>query len=123
MICLVTVTCMIHGDYRTQKTKNIRGVKRNPFVARRLDNKLTNFMLFDKTIECNIHSIVSTDHRECSVLIKFAEIERGPGYWKFNNSLLKDLAYVNQISTLIDNHATGLENKSDYKIEWELLKV
>ena len=27
------------------------------------------------------------------------------------------------INTLIDNHAAGLENKSDYQIEWELLKV
>ena len=80
-------------------------------------------MLFDRTIECNIHSIASTDHRGCSVLIKFAEIERGPGYWKFNNFLLKDLAYVHRINTLIDNHTAGLENKSDYQIEWELLKV
>ena len=80
-------------------------------------------MLFDKTIECDIHSVASTDHRWCSVLITFAEIERGPGYWKFNKSLLKDLAYVNQINTLVDNHAAGVENKSDYQIEWELLKV
>ena len=77
---------MIHGDYSTQKTKN------TPFVARRLDYILTNSLLFDKTIKCNIHSIASTDHRGSSVLIKFAEIERGPGYWKCNNSLLKDLA-------------------------------
>ena len=84
---------------------------------------MTNSMLFDKTTECNIHSVTSTDHRGCSVLIKFAEIERGPGYWKFNNSLLKDLAYVSQINTLIDNHAAGLENKFDYQIQWELLKV
>ena len=27
------------------------------------------------------------------------------------------------INTLIDNHAASLENKSDYQIEWELLKV
>ena len=71
----------------------------------------------------NIHSIAATDHRGCSVSIKFTEIERGPGYWKFNNSLPKDLAYVNQMNTLIDNHTAGLENKSDYQIEWELLKV
>ena len=80
-------------------------------------------MLFDKSIECNIHSVASTDHRGCSLLIKFAEIERGPGYWKFDNSLLKGVAYVHRINTLIDNHAAGLENKSDYRIEWELFKV
>ena len=124
MICLVTVTCMIHGDYLFHpEDKGYTWCKKNPFVARRLGYILTNSMLFDKTTECNIHSVTSTDHRGCSVLIKFAEIERGPGYWKFNNSLLKGLVYVNQINTLIDNHAAGLENKSDYQIERELLKV
>ena len=33
------------------------------------------------------------------------------------------MAYVHRINTLIDNHTAGLENKSDYQIEWELLKV
>ena len=80
-------------------------------------------MSFDKTIECNIHSVASTDHRGCSVLVKFAEIERGPGYWKFNNSLLKDTIFVNQMNTVTDNHAAGLDSKSDNQLEWELQKV
>ena len=80
-------------------------------------------MRFDKTIECNIHSVASTDHRGCSVLVKFAEIERGPGYWKFNNSLLKDSIFVNHMNTVIDNHTAGLDSKSDNQLEWELLKV
>ena len=33
------------------------------------------------------------------------------------------MAYVNRINTLVDNYAVGLENKSDYQIEWELLMV
>ena len=49
-------------------------------------------MFFDKTIECNIHSVASTDHRGC-VLVKFAEIERGPSYYKCNNYLLKDFIF------------------------------
>ena len=80
-------------------------------------------MCFDKTIDCNIHSVASTDHRGCSVLVKFAEIERGPGYWKFNHSLLKDSIFVNQMNTIIDNHTAGLDSKSDNQLEWELLKV
>ena len=117
--------CDLHDTWRLfhPEDKEYTWCKKNPFVARRLDCILTNSMLFDKTIEWNIHSVASTDHRGCSLLIKFAEIERGPGYWKFNNSLLKDLAYVHRINTLIDNHTAGLENKSDYQIEWELLKV
>ena len=88
-------------------------------------------MCFDKTIECNIHSVASTDHRGCSVLVKFAEIERGPGYWKFNKSHLKYPISVNQMNTVTDNHTAGLDSKSDdgldsksdNQLEWELLKV
>ena len=73
-------------------------------------------MFFDKTIECYIHSVASTDHRGCSVSVKFAEIERGPGYWKFNNSLLRDSIFVNQMNTVINNQTAGLDSKSD--ISW-----
>ena len=89
--------CDLHDTWRLfhPEDKEYTWRKKNPFIARRLDYILTNSMLFDKTIECDIHSVASTDHRSCSVLITFAENERGPGYWKFNKSLLKDLAYVN----------------------------
>ena len=33
-----------------------------------------------------------------SVLVKFAEIESGPGYCKFHNSLLTDSIFVNQMN-------------------------
>ena len=112
---------MIHGDYFTQKAKNIHGVKEIHLLLE--DYILTKSMCFDKTIECNIHSVASTDHRGCSVLVKFAEIERGPGYWKFNNSLLKDSIFVNQMNTVIGNHTASLDSKSDNQLEWELLKV
>ena len=38
---------------------------------------------------------------DVSVLVKFAEIEKGPGYRKFNNFLLKDstLNFVNQMKS------------------------
>ena len=35
-----------------------------------------------------------------SVLVKFSETERGPGYCKFNNSLLKDSIFVNQMNAV-----------------------
>ena len=69
-------------------------------------------MCFAKTIECNIHSVASTDHRGCSVLVTFTKIERGSGHWKFYNSLLKDSIFV-KMNTVIDNHTAGLDSKSD----------
>ena len=117
--------CDLHDTWRLfhPEGKEYTWCKGNPFVARRLDYILTNSMCFDKTIECNIHSVASTDLRGCSVLVKFAEIERGPGYWKFNNSLLKDSIFVNQMNAVIDNHTAGLDSKSDNQLEWKFLKM
>ena len=97
--------------------------KKYPFIARRLDYVLMNDELFDKTIESYLISIPYSDHRGCVALIKIANIERGPGMWKFNNSLLKDIEYVTGINSLIGKHTSGIEEDSDSQMEWELLKV
>ena len=56
-----------------------------------LDDYSDKLNVFDKNIDYNIHFLASTGHRGCSVLVKFAEIKGGPGYWNFSNSLLKDV--------------------------------
>ena len=109
---------MIHGDYFIQKAKNIHDVKKKKKKKKKICCKKTFFFFFFffffyKIIECNIQSVASTDHRGCSVLFKFAEIERGPGYWKFNKSHLKYPISVNQMNTVTDNHTAGLDSKSD----------
>ena len=103
--------------------KEFTWFRNNPFIARRLDYVLTNANLFDKTIDCNIHSVPSTDHRGCSILIKFSNIERGPGLWKFNNSLLNDPKYVSEMNSLIQDFTSEIVEHTDYQMEWELLKL
>ena len=44
-----------------------------------------------------------TDHSGIILKIKLQENERGIGYWKFNNSLLKDTNYVTTVKTVIDD--------------------
>ena len=63
--------CDLHDTWRLfhPEGKEHTWCKKNPFVARRLDYILTNSMFFDKTIAYNIHSVVSTGHRGCSVLV------------------------------------------------------
>jgi hypothetical protein len=54
-----------------------------------------------------VNSDISTgyrsDHTNVSVCLNINEIERGRGYWKFNNSLLKDIEYVNLVKSTIEN--------------------
>ena len=52
--------------------------------------------------------------------IKLAQ-DRGPGIWKFNNSLLNDTNYINLIQTLIHEH-TQHNNNTNAQLQWEIIK-
>ena len=71
--------------------------KRSPFAARRLDYIWTSSTVFDKT-RVQYYFGPSVNHRGCGIVILLSEIVKGPGYWKFNNSLLEDITYVNQMN-------------------------
>ena len=94
--------------------------QRNPFVARRLDYFCTSSDVFDKVLNCDIVSVPFSDHRGCSVQIKVSETVRGNGYWKFDNLLLEDIEYVDEMNNLIESF-TG--DGVDSQTEWELLKI
>ena len=76
--------------------------KRNPFAARRLDYIWTSSTVFDKT-RVQYYFGPSVSHRGCGIAILLSEVVKGPGYWKFNNSLLEDITYVNQMNEEIDS--------------------
>ena len=63
-----------------------------------------------------------TDHSIVQIIFNPNTSQKGPGYWKFNNTLLRNIDYVNGINTLIE---IELENSKDRtpKEQWELLKL
>ena len=66
---------------------------------------------------------VKSDHK--SVLLKSnqeKEIKFGPGYYKFNNSLLKDKTFVTKMTNLINEKKKEHQNIADKQILWDLLK-
>ena len=69
----------------------------------RLDYFLISEELFQYVIDCSILSGYRTDHSGVLLKLKLQENERGRGYWKFNNSLLKDTGYIKIVKdTIID---------------------
>lgn len=55
-----------------------------------------------------------TDHNSILLKLKFQEGERGPGYWKFNNMLLKDKEYVKIVKkTISEVKQTYVINEND----------
>ena len=64
---------------------------------------------------------ISTDHSMVTLSMTFNPSQRGPGYWKFNTSLLRDKNYVDKINNLIDIEMN--QTHSTKKLEWEMIKL
>jgi len=71
------------------------------FVSNRPSNRI-----YESKIIPNIYS----DHSAVVLSISFSEHEppRGPGFWKFNNSLLSDTKYVELLNFLIPEFAKSI---------------
>ena len=103
------------------KTKDFTWHRQNPFIARRLDYVLcTNFNL-PQIINVEHTYIPCSDHKAVVLKLKTEQFNRGPGIWKFNNSLLNDGLFINEINTFIETFITENSHK-EASIKWELLK-
>ena len=69
----------------------------------RLDFFIVTEDMFTLVHDSDIVPGYRTDHSGIILKIKLQENERGRGYWKFNNSLLKDTNYVTTVKTVIDD--------------------
>jgi len=86
--------------------KNVRRFtwrQTRPFKQSRLDFFLISEELLNFVKNTNILPGYRTDHSLVSINFCFSDLDRGKGYWKFNNSLLKDLDYVNLVKSTIKN--------------------
>ena len=51
-----------------------------------------------------------------------AQAKRGPSYWKFNNSLLKDNNFIDQMKERIEGLLSNNTLAEDPRVNWDLLK-
>ena len=108
---------LFHSD-----EKEFSWSRKNPFLARRLDYLFTSDNIFDTCILCDMVSYSFTDHRSVEIKYSLSNMKRGPSYWKFNDSLLKDKVYLDQMNIFLDNYfqtTVGLEDQ----LRWDLCKV
>ena len=68
----------------------------------RLDYFLINFDTFVHLDDCQIVPGYRSDHSGVLLKLDFFEQARGKGYWKFNNSLLKDKKYIKIVKDTIN---------------------
>jgi exonuclease III len=89
----------------------------SPLKQSRLDFFLISSELNTKLASCDIKPGYRTDHSMVDLQLDFNQVERGVGYWKFNNSLLIDAIYVDQVKTtireIVDRYAASPYQRSN----------
>ena len=78
---------------------------------------LISKMLNDSTNKCKILYAPETDHSAILIHIKSEELKhkRGPGFWTFNQSLLKDKTYVTKLRAEIPKFNKKYKDVNDFK--------
>ena len=75
--------------------------------------------------DCKIIPNIHSDHSALalSVLFDESELPRGPGFWKFNNSLLSDTNYVQLLTFQFPEFAKKHQQVKDKGLHWEMIKM
>ena len=91
-------------DVWKEKNPHIDGftwTKRNPLKYGRLDRLYVQEHLINHVTTARIHAGYRSDHNIVSLNIKEPQKARGPGLWKFNESLLDDEVYIELVKQVI----------------------
>lgn len=97
--------------------------RQNPPVACRLDYWLVSASIVKNVVSVKINESIGTDHKLIQIKQKYeGENLRGPGFWKFNNSLLEDGKYKLELKKVIERKKEEHKNIQDARVKWDLLK-
>ena len=95
---VINVWRVLHADEKAYTWS-----KAQPFIARRLDYCFVSDNVMQSYVSCDIVSLPNTDHRAVTLRLSTSSFVRGPGYWRFNNSYLKDPVYVDKLNNMLEN--------------------
>ena len=90
--------------------------------ASRIDYALVSGGLDHKVKMTQYLAGIMTDHRAFYMVVDLALNERGRGYWKFNNTLLKDKEFLDIMNQELDTTLSLTVNKSATQ-KWEIMKT
>ena len=65
-----------------------------------------------------------TDHSAITLTLQSkGYVQRGPGFWKFNNSLLDDHDFVDQLYNMIPAYKNKYNYLTDKSLYWDMIKM
>ena len=93
-------------------------------VASRIDFVLISKDLKKRIIKTDIRPVVCGDHNAVTIVIKVNVSKSGPGYWKFNTSLLIKSDYCDEVRKIIlDITKEKNELCMSWRDTWEMCKI
>ncbi|KAK3084078.1 hypothetical protein FSP39_007782 [Pinctada imbricata] len=96
-----------------KESKGFTWSVRNPYKRARLDFFLVSDELMNIVESSQISPGYRTDHSLIEICLKFENQEKGRGFWRFNNSLLRDKKYIDKVKQEIE------KTKRQYSLESE----
>ena len=108
---------IIHGD-----EKDFTYRRKIQSIARRLDYIFLNQGALECCVSSNIVDVPFTDHRGVLINMINEKVSFGPGYWKMNDSLLKDHAYIYKVNEIIEKTYNENINILNIQTVWEICK-
>ena len=89
----------------------------------RIDFFLISRSLISSTKTADIKTAIAPDHKAIRLFLQFENKKKGPGLWKFNNSLLNDDTFVNLITTNYPIICRKYAYLTNLKLKWEMIKM
>ena len=92
-------------------------------IGTRFDKFLVSRNLVDVSSLCEIVPCAFSDRDFVYLHISLSsDLQRGPGLWKFNNSLLSESIFCAYVSECITDLTTCISNFPTIKIWWDFFK-
>ena len=90
----------------------------------RLGYWLVSKNLLSQVKECNIIPVSFSDHAAVSFKVQSNDfVQRGPGFFKFNNSLLNDKCFVEGLKKKISEYKRKCNCLEGNRLYWDMLKM
>ena len=108
---------LTHPELRRYTYHQIHPIK----VFTRLDFFLVSAGFCGLIDKADIKPGFKTDHSAVSLNLTLLNCRRGPGFWKFNSSLLSDIEYVNMVKQVI-RETVETNGEANHQLLWDTLK-
>ena len=108
---------------RNPNSKKFSWRQKSPIIQRRLDYWLISDLLQDDVPKVDIVTAIRTDHHAIILEIdSLNDQQRGPSFWKLNNSLLDDAFFVERLRENFPKWIDEINFCDDSRIKWDWMK-